>query len=146
MFICFLAIVDVFAQDNKLATMEKRARELHRVIGLDDKEQWKKFMKENYTKSLQERPVKSNVETTDQESKSSATTTSTGGLLEEKLKVFERLHGMFGKSKIISLKPNNEKIDMTLENSSGDKGNFSITFENKTPYLIDGVRAEVSHH
>ena len=141
-----MAIADVLAQDNKLAIMEKRARELHRVIGLNDKEQWKKFMKENYTKSLQERPVKSNVETTDKESNGSATSTSTTGILEEKLKVFERLHGMFGKSKIISLKPINEKIDMTLENSSGDKGNFSITFENQTPYLIDGVRAEVSHH
>ncbi len=39
-----------FAQES--ATMEKRAREMHRVIGLDDKQQWIKFIKENYTQAL----------------------------------------------------------------------------------------------
>ena len=123
--------------------MEKRAHELHRVIGLNDREQWKNFMKENYTKSLLERPVKSSVKTTEKETASSTNATSTADKLEEKLKIFERLHNDFGKSKIVSLKPVSEKIEMILENTSGNKGNFSIAFENSKPYLIDGIRVEV---
>ena len=134
-------MVNALAQDSKETKMEARARELHRVMGLSDKEQWKKFMKENYTKSLLERPVKSAVETTDKES-SSSTKTSTADNLEEKLKVFERLHNNFKNSKILSLKPVNGRIEMIIENPSV-KANFSITFENKQPYLIDGIRAEV---
>jgi len=139
---CSLAMVNALAQDSKETKMEARARELHRVMGLSDKEQWKKFMKENYTKSLLERPVKSAVETTDKES-SSSTKTSTADNLEEKLKVFERLHNNFKNSKILSLKPVNGRIEMIIENPSHVKANFSITFENKQPYLIDGIRAEV---
>ena len=140
---CCFAIVSAFAQDSKQATMEKRARDLHRIMGLNDKEQWKKFMKENYTKSLLERPVKSSVKTTEKETASSTNTASTADNLEEKLKNFERLHNDFGKSKIVSLKPVNDKIEMILENTSGNKGNFSITFENSKPYLIDGIRVEI---
>ena len=36
----------------EVSVMEKRARELHRVISLDDKQQWIKFIKENFTQSL----------------------------------------------------------------------------------------------
>jgi len=141
--ICYVAFIGAFAQDTKQATMEKRALELHRVIGLNDKEQWKKFMNENYTKSFLERPVRTTVKTTDKESTTSSSAKSTTEIFEEKLKIFERLHESFGKSKIISLKPVDEKIEMTIENSSKAIGTFSITFENKKPYLIDGVRAEV---
>ena len=139
---CF-AIVSAFAQETKQATMEKRARELHRVMGLNDKEQWKKFMNENYTKSFLERPVKTSVKTTEKETSSSASVTSTADKLEDKLKVFERLHDNFANSKIISLKPVDEKIEMIIENESHMKGTFSIAFENKKPYLIDGIRAEM---
>lgn len=137
-----LTIASAFAQNSKHVTMEKRARELHRVLGLNDKEQWKKFMKENYTKSMIDRPAKSNVETTKESSGSGGARTTTEQL-EEKTKVFERLHSDFGKSKIVSLKPVNEKIDMILEDASGLKGNFTLMFENKSPYLIDGIRAEI---
>ena len=142
--ICYAAFICAFAQDTKHATMEKRARELHRVIGLNDKEQWKKFMNENYTKSFLERPVRTTVKTDDKESTTSSSSKSTTEIFEEKLKIFERLHESFGNSKIVSLKPVNEKIEMTIENSSKASGNFSITFENKKPYLIDGVRAEIT--
>ena len=100
-------------------------------------------MKENYTKSLLERPVKSSVKTTEKETESSTSTTSTIDKLEEKLKIFEKLHNDFGKSNIVSLRPVNEKIEMVLENTSGSKGNFSIAFENHKPYLIDGIRVEI---
>jgi hypothetical protein len=139
---CF-AIVSAFAQDTKQATMEKRARELHSVIGKNDKETWKKFMKDNYTKSFLERPVKTSIKTTEKESSSSASVTSTADTMEDKLKIFERLHHNFADSKIVSLKPVDEKIEMIIENASHMKGIFSIAFENKKPYLIDGIRAEM---
>lgn len=119
------------------------ARELHRVMGLNDKEQWKKFMKENYTNSLQERPVKSTVETTDKEPSTSSNTTSSAHILEEKLKVFERLHENFKNSWILSLRPVGHNIEMTIESTSDAKAEFIIAFENKQPYLIDRIRAEM---
>ena len=140
--ICCLTIAGAFAQNSKQSVMENRARELHRTLGVSDKEQWKKFMKENYTKSMLERPVKSTVETSDTES-SSTKGTSTADRLEEKLRIFETLHNNFKNSKILSLKPVNEKVEMVIENPSKGKATFSITFENKQPYLIDGIRAEV---
>ena len=120
---CCFAIVSVCAQDAKQTTMEKRARELHRVMGVNDKEQWKKFMKENYTKSMLERPVKSSIETPKRVD-NSASSTSTADKLEEKLKVFERLHDNFANSKIVSLKTVDEKIEMIIENTSDAKGKF----------------------
>ena len=42
--ICFFAFAGAIGQDKRQATMEKRANELHRVMGLNEKEQWKKFM------------------------------------------------------------------------------------------------------
>ena len=144
--ICFVASIAASAQDAKQATMEKRAREMHRVLGLNDKAQWKKFMTDNYTKAYLEKPVTTNVKTTDDESASSNTQTSTANTLEEKLKIFARLHEEFGKSKIVSFKPVNGKIEMVVENASAAKGNFTFTFENKNPYLIDGVRVELNQH
>ena len=140
--ICLFAFVGAFAQGKKQTTKEKRARELHRVIGLNDKEQWKKFMTENYSKSMLERPVKSNVEKTEKES-STSNNTSKADVLEEKLKVFERLHGDFGKSKIVSLKPVSDRIEMILENTTGLKGVFNINFEDQSPFLINRIAVEI---
>ena len=115
-------------------------------MGLDDKEQWKKFMNDNYTKAFLERPVKTSIKTNDKESSTSASATSTAEKLEDKLKIFERLHDDFANSKIVSLKPVDEKVEMIIENESRMKGTFSISFENKKPYLIDGIRAEMDQH
>lgn len=140
---CCLVLVNVYAQDTKQARMEKRARELHRVMGLNDKAQWRKFMTENYTKSMLERPVRSASATKDNGSSSAAKTTTTADSIEEKLKIFESLHNEFKDSRILSLKPLDETIEMVIANASTGKANFSITFENKQPYLIDGIRIHV---
>ncbi len=100
-------------------------------------------MMENYSKSMLERPVKSTIKTEEEESTTS-TSATTADKLEEKVKVFERLHQDFGSSKIVSIKTVNEKIEMILENTSGLKGNFSITFENQSPFLIDGIAIEIN--
>jgi hypothetical protein len=143
--ICFFAFAGAIGQDKRQATMEKRANELRRVMGLNEKEQWKKFMLENYSKSLLERPVKSTTKTSE-EGSTTSTSSSTADKLEEKLKMFERLHRDFGSSKVLSMKTVNEKIEMILENTSGLKGNFNIAFEKQTPFLIDGINIQINQN
>ena len=138
--ICVFAFV---AQDKKKTIMENRARELHRVIGVKDKELWKKFMRDNYSKAMLEKPVKSNIETDEKESTTSATTES-ADQLEEKAKVFERLHGNFGSSKVVSIKNVKERIEMILENESGLRGDFTLTFEDQSPFLINRIAVEIN--
>ena len=143
--ICFFAFAGAIVQDKRQATMEKRANELHRVMGLNEKEQWKKFMQENYSKSLLERAVKSTIKT-NEEGSTTSTSARTADKLEEKLKMFERLHQDFGSSKVVSMKTVNERIEMILENTLGLKGNFSIDFEKHTPFLIDGINIQINQN
>ena len=41
--------------------MENRAKGFHKALTLSDKESWKKFILENYTKTLIEKPMKARV-------------------------------------------------------------------------------------
>jgi len=122
-------------------TMEKRASEFHRVIGLNDKEQWKKFIQESYTKALIEKPMKARTVKQGEEGNSSETK-DIKGTIEDKVNMFQRLHNDFGGSKIISIKPNGENLEMEL--SAGDlTGVFKFKFDKNTPYLIDGLGVQV---
>jgi hypothetical protein len=134
------ALLSVVAQDSRSKTIEQRAREFHRVIGLDDKEQWKKFITENYTKSLIEKPMKAVVKTSDQQNTEVKTSMEN---IEEKTAMFQRLHQDFGNSKIRSLKPNGENLEMVLEGSKGLIGTFNLAFDKKSPYLVDGIGIQV---
>ncbi len=126
--------------------MEKRAREMHRVIGLDDKQQWIKFIKENYTQALidkqQTMKVQSNenggVPTSKEEMKEA-------DKLEAKAKMFARLHEDFGGSKIVSIKSKDENLEMVLNNGEGLIGTFKLRFEKTKPYLIDGIGIEAGN-
>src|SRR6267154_1954807 len=122
-------------------TMEKRAREFHRVIGLTDKEQWKRFIQENYTKALIEKPMKTKTVKQGEEGNSSDDK-EIKGTIEDKANMFQRLHNDFGGSKIISIKPNGENLEMEL--SAGDlTGVFKFKFDQSKPYLIDGIGVQV---
>lgn len=132
----------VRAQETKQQVMEKRAKEMHRVISLSDKEAWRKFIKENYTQALIDKPMRSQV------SKSSDGGTTSdrkeiGNSLEGKVGMFERLHNDFGGTKISSLKANGDELEMQLS-GDGLSGSFNLKFTAAKPYLIDGVgvRAE----
>ena len=135
-------LLNVSAQDSRNTIIEKRAREFHRVMGLDDKEQWKKFIKENYSQALIDRPMKAVVKTSDQNNTEANSKKSTENI-EERTGMFQRLHQDFGNSKILSLKPKDENLEMILENSLGLKGTFNLKFDKKGPYLIDGIGIEV---
>lgn len=117
--------------------MEKKAREFHRVIGLNDKGQWKKFIQENYAKSFIERPMQTKVSGQEGGSETS-TTTNVQGTIEDKVKMFERLHEDFGDSKIGSVKTTGEGVEMVLDGED-ITGTFKFKFEKTKPYLITGI-------
>ncbi len=138
--IILLCYVNGFTQTLE-QTMSKRAHEFHRVIGLTDKEQWKKFIQENYTKALIEKPMKARTVKQGEEGNSSEDK-EIKGTIEDKANMFQRLHNDFGGSKIISIKPNGENLEMEL--SAGDlTGVFKFKFDQNKPYLIDGIGVQI---
>jgi hypothetical protein len=139
--ILLVMTLNVSAQESRTKVIEKRAKEFHRVIGLDDKEQWKKFIAENYSQALIDKPMKSVVQTSDQ--KTTAPAPKKTENIDEKTGMLQRLHQDFGNSKILSLKPKDENVEMILENTAGLTGTFNFKFDKKEPYLIDGIGIEV---
>jgi len=131
----------VRAQETMQQVMEKRAREMHRVICLSDKEQWKKFISENYAQALIDRPMKTQVSKSD-DSGTSPEKKETPSNLDGKVNMFQRLHDDFGGSKIISIKPNGDKLQMVLGNAELS-GTFNLKFAATKPYLIEDVRIQV---
>ncbi len=133
-----------FAQES--ATMEKRAREMHRVIGLDDKQQWIKFIKENYTQALIDKQQTMKVQSNDNGNVStSKEEMKEEDKLEAKAKMFARLHEDFGGSPIMSIKSKDENLEMVLNNGEGLIGTFKFRFEKTKPYLIDGIGIEAGN-
>lgn len=134
-----------FAQNTLEKTMEKRAREMHRVICLNDKDVWKNFIKENYTQRLIDKPMQAKVQTTENGSTSSSSSEiKATDNLEAKAQLFERFHEDFGNSKIVSIKPAGEKLEMVLQ-SDMLTGTFRLTFEKNSPYKIDGFGVEAGN-
>jgi len=142
--VLLIACFTSFAQDSMEKVMEKRAKEMHRVISLNDKEQWKKFVKENYTQTLIDKPMQAKVQTSDNGNTSTSSTEAKAvDNLEAKAGMFQRLHNDFGGSKIVSFKPTGEKMEMVLKNDMGMMRTFNLKFEKNSPYKIDGLGIEV---
>lgn len=131
-------LLSVSAQNPRSKVIEKRAREFHRVIGLNDQSVWKKFITENYSQAFIDKPMKSVVKTSDQNSKESVAKN-----IEEKAAMFQRLHQDFGHSKIVSILPKGEDLEMILESDAGLNGTFTMKFDKNDPYLINGLGIEV---
>jgi hypothetical protein len=135
-----------FAQESMAIVMEKRAREMHRVIHLNDQLEWIRFVKENYTQALIDKQ-----QTLKVQSSENGTTTSSkeeikeADKLEAKAKMFARLHQDFSGSKIISIKSKEENLKMVLDNGDGLIGTFNLRFDKNKPYLIDGLGIEAGH-
>jgi len=140
----FVVALSALGQENLEATMEKRAREMHRVIKLNDPAEWKKFIQENYSKALIEKPMRATVETSDQGATTAASTS--GSNLETKVQMFEQLHGDFGQSEILSIKPQGQFLEMVLSDAgSGLRGTFNLRFDKTSPYLISGIGIDVGN-
>jgi hypothetical protein len=137
----FVGIV-LFAQETAQQVMEKRAREMHRVITLNDREQWKKFVKENYSQTLIEKPMQKKTINQDGDGVKSESK-STTGTLDDKVNMFQNLHNDFGSSQIMSIKKVNQTLEMVLS-GAGAEGVFKLKFGAEQPYLIEGIGIELS--
>ncbi len=136
-----LIVLAAQAQETMQQVMEKRAREMHRVICFSDKEQWKKFIKENYSQAFIDKPMKSKISQSNDSGTTSDSKETTGNV-DGKADMFQRLHNDFGDSKIVSIKTNGDKLEMQLSGTELS-GTFSFTFTSSKPYLIDGLGIRV---
>ncbi len=129
----------VSAQESVEKIMEGRAKEMMRVIALNDKEQWKKFIKENFTEAFINKNMKAKVVETDSNDGTTVSEeTNDANNLEAKVAMFARLHDDFGDGKITSLKTTGDKVEMVMSTAQL-KGSFTLKFESKKPYMIDGL-------
>jgi hypothetical protein len=134
------------AQDSMEQVIEKRARELYRVLGLAQVDDYKKFMRENYTQALLDKPVKMNRQVNDSETGDSQSSKKVDNL-EAKAQMYTQLHQDFGGSTIISIKPTGNKVELVLRNPEGLTGTFTLTFQSVKPHLIEalGIQAEMEN-
>ncbi len=126
------------AQDSMEKVMESRAREMFRVIGLDDKEAWKKFITENYTTALIEKPMQAKRDT----GGGSPTATTQKGTVEGKAQMYQMLHNDFAGGKISALTVIGEMVKMSVSTSSM-AGTFTLKFTKEKPWLIDSIGIQV---
>lgn len=138
----FVTCLSLTSVAQTASVMEKKARELHRIIGIDDKALWTKFVKENYTAALIAKPMNGKVSTNGTET-SLPDATKAGSDLEAKANLLGRLHQDFGSSKIVSIKPDGDKLDMVLSTATGLTGTLSLRFDKAN--LIDGFGVRAQH-
>lgn len=124
--------------------MEDRAREMVRVISLDDREAWKKFIRENYTKALIDKPMQAKRQTSDDQGASQSSSTQEGNI-EGKASMYQMLHNDFGSGKISSLNVTGETLKMSVSGGSGMAGTFTLKFSKEKPWLIDSIGIEVGN-
>jgi hypothetical protein len=129
------------AQDTPDKQMEKRAREMHRAILLSDKEAWRKFIKENYTQTLIDKPMRAQVQTSEDTGNGASTTSqsSSADNLEGKVGMYARLHEDFKNSTIRSIRPTTDGLEMTVDSHGGLVGVFTLRFDMNADYRIDGL-------
>lgn len=143
LFLFTLLSAPLLAQESMEKVMENRAREMYRVISLNEPEAWKKFIKENYTKALIDKPMQAKRQTSDG-SRSSGSSATQEGNIEGKAAMYQMLHNDFAGGKISSLKSTGETLTMVV--SGGDMtGTFTLRFSKERPWLIDGIGIEVGN-
>lgn len=142
-----LQVAVATAQETPEKIMEERTRELYRVITVADKAQWKKFVQENYTQALIDKPSRFSVQVSDDGTSSTGSSQeiTADTKLEAKAKVFSQLHDDFGDSVLSSIKIENQTGQMILKSPSGLSGTFKLTFEKSKPYKIDGLSIEAGN-
>ena len=56
--LCLTTSQLVFAQSADDKQKEKRVRDFHKILAVDDRDEWRKFIKENFTQAFMERQMK----------------------------------------------------------------------------------------
>lgn len=133
------------AQDTAKKIMDAKAREFYRVIKLDDREVWKKFIRENYSEEFINKPSSRRV-MVDGEEKSETTATTGTDKVDAKADLFQMLHRDFGDSNLTSLTIDKNIATLVLSTPDGLRGTFTITHQQQAPYLIEnmGVEADMN--
>jgi hypothetical protein len=126
-------------EDHKV--MEARARDFYKAVQSAEKKDWKKFVAENYSRELIDKPMKARVQ-----GGGEATTTEAGGkTLDEKIDgkamMFSRLHNDFGASKLSKLTASANQVELNLE-SDQSSAVVTLKFDANKPYLITGLGVE----
>jgi hypothetical protein len=132
----------LLAQQAAEKVMEKRVREFHRVISLNEREAWKQFIKENYTQALIDKPTKASKSG---DGGNEVISPAPSDNIEDKAAVFRMLHDDFGGSEITSLTLKGNQAELSLLAVSGLVGTFRFTFEKAGPYKIDALAAEAGN-
>src|SRR4051812_41775008 len=129
------------AQEPPKNAMENRAKEMIRVLGLSDKEAYRQFIKTNYTEALINKKMRMRVE--GGPAAGTAPENEKSDPLEDKVKMYTRLHDDLGEGKIISMKQTGEKLEVEAQGSTGLSLSFVLTYLKTEPYLIDALQVQM---
>jgi hypothetical protein len=131
------------AQEKPQQIMEKRAKEFHRIISLNDREVWRSFITENYSEAFINKPSSRKVVVAGEGKEMQPARTETDKI-EGKLELMEMLHQDFGGSTLGKLTYSDYQVVMVLTSTEGLRGTFKITYTKEKPYLIDNLGVEAS--
>lgn len=113
---------------------------------LSDRQEWIRFIKENYTQALINK--QQTMKVVSSENGNTATSeekVKEADKLEAKANMFARLHEDFSGSTIVSIKLKEENLEMVLNNGDGLTGTFKLRFDKNKPYLIDAIGIEAGN-
>ncbi|HEY0741789.1 MAG TPA: hypothetical protein VGD40_10010 [Chryseosolibacter sp.] len=127
-------------QKDNTQILEQRAKDFHVAISKDDKEVWRKFMNNNFTNDLIERPMRAKISTSENDGTNTSSNNETR--VAEKLHMFQQLHEDFGSGNISSITVTGNTVKMIVT-AGGRKGIFLLTCEDKPSWLIDKLGIEV---
>ena len=133
-----LCSMSVLSQNKDV--MEKRANAFVEALNSGNRETYRKFIIENYTKELINRKMSRKIVGDD----ASASSVATEDALADKLNMFDQLHQDLGKGKVSSIKQNGDKLDMLVTGDSGTSLNFGMTFLKDAPNLINAVSVQMT--
>lgn len=136
LFSLFVAFV-AQAQDKK-TIIENRCKELVRVLNLGEKDQWRKFIKENYTETLINKKMRLQVQG-GPDGAAPATAGNDATELEAKVELFQRFHDDLGKGTITNTKIVGDNADVQVKGETGLDLSFALKFTPAVPHLIDGL-------
>jgi hypothetical protein len=135
-----LTIFAAQAQDKK-TIMENRCKEMVRVITLGEKDQWRKFIKENYTEAWINKKMRAQIQGGPDGSAQPITNDELTNL-EAKVGLFQRLHDDMGKGTITNLKVDGDNAEVQVKGETGLDLTLGLKFIPDAPYLIDGLSVQ----
>jgi len=143
-FIALFALPGISQAQEKSKVMESRARDMVRIIGLDDREAWKNFIRDNFTKEMINKGMRAKTTAADDETTATKSTSTESGNIEGKADMFERLHGDFGAGKVTAFNIEGDVAKMKVLGKQFE-GTFILKFKKDSPWLIDGIGIEVDN-